>query len=53
MKVDNVSDLIAVLESFEELQLLSIGFRKGHPCLFVHSQNDYSNISGYIDLPTL
>ena len=53
MRVDNIGDLVNVLESYDELQMLSVGFRKGQPCLFVHSQDDYSEISGYIYIPSL
>lgn len=53
MRVDNIGDLMNVLESYDELQLISVGFKKGQPCLFIHSQGDYSEISGYIDFPSL
>lgn len=53
MRAESIGDLIGALESYDELQQLSVGFRKGQPCLFVHSHGDYSEISGYIYLPSL
>ena len=53
MRVESIGELMSVLESYDELQQLSAGFRKGQPCLFVHSHGDYSEISGYIYLPSL
>ena len=53
MRVENIGELMSALESYDELQPVSVGFRKGQPCLFVHAQCDYSEISGYIYFPSL
>ncbi len=48
MIIDNIGDLIKELETFDEWQCISFGYKKGNPCLFIHDNIDYTLICGHI-----
>ena len=50
MTVENVGDFMGELETYEEWQSVSFGYRNGKPCLIIHNAFNINEISGYIFL---
>lgn len=48
--IENVGDLAAELESFDEWQSIAIEYRRGKPCLVIYNENNI--IDHVIFLPT-
>lgn len=51
MSIESVGEFVNELETYDEWQRVSFGYKNGRPCLFIHNEIDRSDVSGHIFLP--